>query len=101
MSTNQELKDAITSVVAAWSDGDLAAAVRNAAALADEPAPDSTYLVAWIGGEDVPSYQAFDNEDDAFERAEDWYSQAEEGIDSIDVLKITGTVVERMQRKQA
>lgn len=51
----------------------------------------TTFLVAFTGGYEPPSYQAFTDEDEAWGKAEEWASDMAEG-DTIDVLKIVHTV---------
>lgn len=48
----------------------------------------STYLVIWSGGYESPSYKAHASREEAIKTAEDWWADADEDSDWIDVLEI-------------
>lgn len=46
------------------------------------------YIVAWTGGYEAPSYHAFMTENEAMRQAEEWWADADQDADSLDVLRI-------------
>ena len=52
------------------------------------PLPTSVYIVAWTGGYEAPSYTAFFDEARAWDQAYEWVEEMEEGVDTIDVLRL-------------
>ncbi len=48
----------------------------------------SVFLVIWSGGYESPSYKALPSREEAMKLAEDWWADANEDSDWIDVLEI-------------
>ncbi len=61
------------------------------------------YIVVWSGGVEAPSYAAHNTEKEAWKRANNWWKDADEDNDSVDVLSVdTKTlVIKRLERHDA
>lgn len=46
------------------------------------------YIVVWSGGYEAPSYAAHRTEKEAWKQANDWWKDADEDSDSIDVIAL-------------
>lgn len=46
------------------------------------------YIVVWSGGYEPAQYKAFTSMNDAWETVLKWYEHLEEGVDTIDLLKL-------------
>jgi len=60
------------------------------------------YIVVWSGGLEAPSYSLYNSEKEAFAQAVDWWKEADEERDWIDVLAInTKTLqVKKLEQKK-
>lgn len=68
------------------------------------PIERDVFMVAWHGGYEAPSYVAHYTEDAAWQQADEWWADADEESDQIDVLKVSphpqGLTVTRLERRR-
>lgn len=58
------------------------------------------FVIAWTGGYEAPSYTVKATAAEAWTQAEEWWKDAKEGEDTLDVLRIdlTTMTIERLER---
>jgi len=57
----------------------------------EEKIGELVFIVAWTGGYEAPSYVVFATEEEAIKQAKEWWADADEDADSIDILRLNPT----------
>jgi len=71
-----------------WAEQQIANHIDEVAYATNNACRNPIYIVAWTGGYEAPSYHAFMTENEAMRQAEEWWADADQDADSLDVLRI-------------